>query len=208
MKPEELIWNKVNDTKVFFADNFYSNPQIVLDTINKLLKNSHVADQEIYQDKAYLFMEVFENEETKKILSSVISDLDAYKKYNNQNYACDESTEIGLCALQSEYNKLHIYGDSELCLKYDLKNKIFVFARDLNPFFLINERVKSIRDGKTDVEIGTISEINILDALCESDCGDKWEETVYKVRFLNENKQFEYQEFVESDLMKHNFNQI
>lgn len=115
-------------TKEFFTPEFASNPQLALDVLNKLVKDGHVADQDMYQSGTFLFMEVFENDQTKKILSQVISDMEAYKKYNNESFVSDESTEIGLCALQDEHRKLFYKDGKEI--KWDDESVEFVFDED------------------------------------------------------------------------------
>lgn len=116
--------------KYFFTEEFYLKPQLTLDVMNELVKKGQVADQDMYQSGTFLFMEVFENETTKKILSSVISDLEAYKKYNNENYASDESTEIGLCALHDEHTVAFRWDQGDKCIKWDAGIKEFVFNED------------------------------------------------------------------------------
>lgn len=92
------------EKKTFFTEDFYNSPQLTLDILNELVSKNQVADRDMYSSGEFLYMEVYENEETKNILSAVISDLEAYKAYNNENYVSDATTQIGLCALQDEHN--------------------------------------------------------------------------------------------------------
>lgn len=117
------------ETKNFFTPEFKTNPQLTLDVLNKLVEDSHVADQDMYQSGTFLFMEVFDNEETIKILSQVISDMEAYKKFNNEWFPSDKSTEIGLCALQDEHKKMFYRDGKEI--KWDDRFGEFVFEDDL-----------------------------------------------------------------------------
>lgn len=113
----------------FYTEAFYANPQLTLDILNKLVEDGHVADKDMYQSGTFLFMDVFENDETKKILSAVISDLEAYKKHNNEGWVSDESTEIGICALQDDHRSCFYFDGKEI--KWDHDRDMFVFENDL-----------------------------------------------------------------------------
>ena len=117
------------ETKNFFTTDFYSDPQLTLDVMNKLVESKQVADKDMYQDGTFLFMEVFENDTTKEILSPVISDLEAYKAYNNESFVSDATTEIGLCALQDEHRRIFYPDGKEI--KWDADAECFVFEEDL-----------------------------------------------------------------------------
>lgn len=116
-------------TKNFFTTGFYNDPQLTLDVMNKLVDSKQVANKDMYQDGTFLFMEVFENDTTKEILSPVISDLETYKAYNNEGFVSDETTEIGLCALQDEHRKVFYHDGKEI--KWDSDAERFVFEDDL-----------------------------------------------------------------------------
>ena len=91
----------------FFTKEFYEDPYLTVTILNELIEANQVADQEMYQSGTFLFMEVFNNERTQRILSKVISDLDAYREYNNQYFVSSQDSEIiGLCALQDEHRRL------------------------------------------------------------------------------------------------------
>ena len=117
--------------KDFFTPDFYENPEQTLDVLNQLVNQKQVSDADMYQRGEFLFMEVFENEETKKILSSVISDLDAYKIYNNENYASDQATQIGLCALHDEHNSIFRYHEGFKGIKWNSDAEEFAFAENM-----------------------------------------------------------------------------
>ena len=93
------------EKKAFLTPAFYANPKLTLDAMNGLVKSEQVADQENYQNGEFLFMEVFDNEDTRRALAPIIGDLKSYKKHNNRGYASDEETEIGLCLLHDEHSK-------------------------------------------------------------------------------------------------------
>lgn len=118
------------EKRPFFTEAFYTNPQLTLDVLNKLVEDNLVADKDMYQSGTFLFMEVFENENVNRILAEVISDMDAYKKYNNEGWVSDESTEIGLCALQDEHRKFFYHDGKEI--KWDHEREIFLFENDMN----------------------------------------------------------------------------
>lgn len=119
------------ETKNFFTTEFYENPGLTLEVLNRLVEGKHVADQDMYEGGEFLYMEVYENEETKKILSLVISDLEAYKAYNNECFVSDAATQIGLCALQDEHDHLfrNFKGNKEIRWNNDVNT--FVFAEDM-----------------------------------------------------------------------------
>ena len=73
-------------------------------------------------------MEVYDNDETKKILAPVISDLETYKEYNNKNYFSDETTQIGLCALFDEHSDVFFKQGKEIMWDNDCRQ--FVFQDD------------------------------------------------------------------------------
>ena len=119
------------ETKNFFTTEFYEIPELTLEVFNRLVEGKHVADQDMYQNGEFLYMEVYENEDTKKILSSVISDLEAYKTYENESFISDEMTEIGLCALQDEHSRFfrNVEGYKEIRWNHVVRE--FVFAEDM-----------------------------------------------------------------------------
>lgn len=119
------------ETKNFFTTEFYENPELTLEVLNRLVEGKHVANQDMYQNGEFLFMEVYENEDTKKILSSVILNLEAYKAYNNENFVSDGTTQIGLCALQNEHNRFFrsLEGDKEI--RWYSEERTFVFSEDM-----------------------------------------------------------------------------
>lgn len=117
------------ERKNFFTTEFYENPELTLDTLNQLFQTKQVADKDMYQNGTFLYLEVFENDKTKEILSPVISDLEAYKVYNNEGFVSDETTEIGLCALQDEHRRIFYHDGKEI--KWDADAERFVFEEDL-----------------------------------------------------------------------------
>lgn len=118
-------------TKNFFTTEFYEKPELTLEVLNRLVEGEHVADQDMYQNGEFLYMEVYENEDTKKILSSVISDLEAYKTYEKESFVSDETTVIGLCALQDEHSRFfrNVEGYKEIRWNHVVRE--FVFTEDM-----------------------------------------------------------------------------
>lgn len=114
-------------TKTFFTPAFYENPNLTLDILNQLFNTKQVADHDMYKSGTFLYMEVYENEQTKELLSKVISDLEAYKAYNAECFVSDETTEIGLCALQNEHHRHFGYSKE---IKWDAEIEEFFFAED------------------------------------------------------------------------------
>ena len=119
---------KTMERKDFFTQEFYENPNLTLDIMNQLVEGDHVADMDMYQSGTFLFMEVYDNDETKKILAPVISDLETYKEYNNKNYFSDETTQIGLCALFDEHSDVFFKQGKEIMWDNDCRQ--FVFQDD------------------------------------------------------------------------------
>lgn len=119
------------ETKNFFTTKFYENPELTLNVLNQLVQEKQVVYQDMYEAGEFLYMEVYENEDTKKILSPVISDLEAYKAYNNECYVSNETTQIGLCALQDEHD--HFFRDfkGNKEIRWNNDAKAFVFAEDM-----------------------------------------------------------------------------
>ncbi len=117
--------------KDFFTEEFYANPQLTLNILNELVAKNHVADREMYQNGDFLYMEVYENEETRKILAPIISDFETYKEYNNENFASDYTTQIGLCALQDEHTEAFRSEEGNKCINWNYQIESFVFAEDM-----------------------------------------------------------------------------
>lgn len=115
----------------FYTDDFYKDPQLTLDAFNELLKKNHVTEKEMYESGTFFFMDVRENEETKKILSSVISDLEAYKQYNKENYTGAPTTEIGLCAIHDDHTSAFKWEDGDKEIKWDADAEEFAFNENM-----------------------------------------------------------------------------
>ena len=111
--------------KSFYTEEFYSNPIITLDILNKLEKEKCVADKDMYQNGDFLFMEVYDNDKTREILSPIISDFSSYINYNNDTFVSNEASQLGLCALQDDHFKNF---DLDNKIIWDAENEQFVFA--------------------------------------------------------------------------------
>ena len=92
------------DRHSFFTDEFYFSPESVLNMINEIHSKNLIADRDTYQDGTTLFMELYDKDETRKILSKVISDLDAYIAFNNEHFFVSDPSQIYLNALIDEHN--------------------------------------------------------------------------------------------------------
>lgn len=118
----------MKEKELFLTDAFYADANLTLDILNELIDKNQVADYEMYQNGTFLWMEVFENEITKKILSPIISDFEAYKLYNADNFSTDDETEIGLSPLQTLHrNQFGNYKE----IKWDEKKSRFLFWENL-----------------------------------------------------------------------------
>jgi hypothetical protein len=113
-------------TYSFLTDEFFNHSYTTIDVLNKLIESEDnlVADRDMYQSGAFLFMEVFDNDKSRKILEIIISDFDAYKKFNNERYASDEDTQIGISALQDIHLSYHGHEDE---IMWDHENECFEF---------------------------------------------------------------------------------
>ena len=109
----------------FFKEEFYEDPTITLRIFNKLIKENQVAAIDMYSSGTFLSMEIYDNEETKVILKPIISDLEAYREYDQGQFVTEDPTQISLCALQDEHAKYFGY-DKEI--KWNRESEEFVFA--------------------------------------------------------------------------------
>jgi len=120
----------MNETVDFLTERFYNDPVLTLNILNELDSGlNHIADKDMYGSGEWLFMEAYENEATKNILSPVIKDLEAYKQYNNEKFTADETTQIGLCALQHLHTK---HFDWKFGIVWDNENQEFDFNKNMS----------------------------------------------------------------------------
>jgi hypothetical protein len=119
-------WYDFKKKYFFLTEEFYNQSYLSIDVLNKLVesKDNLVADRDMYQSGKFLFMEVFDNENSREILKKIISDFDAYKLFNNEKYPSDKDTEIGLSALQDLHLSYHGYEDE---IMWDNENECFEF---------------------------------------------------------------------------------
>ena len=89
------------ETPDFLTEKFFESSLTVFHLVNKLVDNKHVADREMYQSGEVLFIEVYETDETKSILSEVISDLQAYKEYNAKCFISADEPETPTIVLMA-----------------------------------------------------------------------------------------------------------
>ena len=103
----------------FLTDEFYSSEYKTLDVFNKLIKNDKlISENDMYSNGGFLVLEVYDNEETRNILKSLISDFDEYKKQNNKDFYPSKNDKIGLCLLHDIHwstfgNETEIMWDNE-----------------------------------------------------------------------------------------------
>lgn len=107
----------------FFTEEFYNNKSLALEVLNKCLEENfkHINDYDTYTSGEILFWDMKENEETKEILKPIISDLEAFKKENAEQFVTDDDTEIGLHFIASAYDEF--YRNS---IMYDESYKLFM----------------------------------------------------------------------------------
>lgn len=70
------------ERKPFLTERFYQNSFFTVIALNELLEKRLIADKEIYENGDVVFLHVLDNEASRKILSEIFSDIDAYKAYN------------------------------------------------------------------------------------------------------------------------------
>ncbi|MDD3037930.1 hypothetical protein [Bacteroides sp.] len=119
------------ERKDFFTPAFYENPELALDILNQLVLQKLVADIDMYSSGTFLNMSVHDNTESRSLLSKVISDLDAYKEYNNECFTCKCSEHlIVLCALYDEHTSA--FRNCEGCkeIEWDCNAGEFLFAEN------------------------------------------------------------------------------
>ncbi len=103
----------------FLTDEFYSSEYKTLDVFNKLIKNDKlISENDMYSNGGFLVLEVYDNEEARNILKSLISDFDEYKKQHNEDFYPSKNDKIGLCLLHDIHwstfgNETEIMWDNE-----------------------------------------------------------------------------------------------
>ena len=111
----------------FLTEKFYANPNYTLDILNKLNTSKFVKERDMYSKGEFLIFEVLRNEETEKIISNVISDLDAYSEQNKKDFTYN-GNELDFSLLVEEYKSVF---DSDYEIMWDAENDDFCFAMAL-----------------------------------------------------------------------------
>lgn len=75
-----------------FTKEFYENAFATLATLNTFADNKekYINEMDMYESGTFLFMSVYDNEENRKILSHVISNIDNYKEYCKKLFIGDD----------------------------------------------------------------------------------------------------------------------
>lgn len=98
----------ISKSKSIYTKEFYASPDLTLMVFNTFLKKGLIAEKDMYSSGTFLYMDVIDNEKSRKILEVLISDIDTYKKENNESYTHDdEGKNIGLSLLHEEHLKAH-----------------------------------------------------------------------------------------------------
>lgn len=98
----------ITQSDPIYTKEFYASPVLTLMIFNTFLKKNLVSEKDMYSSGTFLSMDVVDNKESRKILEVIISDIDAYKKENNEAYLHDEiGKSIGLCLLHEAHLKAH-----------------------------------------------------------------------------------------------------
>lgn len=91
------------EQKEFYTADFYKSTQTTLKVLNALVQSCQLRSMEMYRNGEFLYMDVYDDAHTREVLSSVISDFNAYKVYNNEKFIASIHTRIGLCALVDDF---------------------------------------------------------------------------------------------------------
>lgn len=102
----------------FLTKEFKKMSLETLEVFNELLKNKLlVKEKDNYASGEFFFLIVIDNVQSRKILSSVISDIDAYIEYHNTKYEKTEKNCIDLSALH-DIHKSHFEVDEEIVFDF------------------------------------------------------------------------------------------
>ncbi len=95
------------EKELFLTEEFYNNRFLTLAIANTLLADKQIKEKDVYADGTILFVDVYNNDKTNKILSHVINDFDKYKEFNDSNFENSKDESLidlsGLFYLHSEY---------------------------------------------------------------------------------------------------------
>jgi len=103
----------------YLTEEFYNDPFLALNILNNLISSDDFeTEKDMYGNGEFLFMSVSDNDATRKILSPVINDFEAYKNKENLDYVGNLKGKIGLCFLQY-IHKNHFDWDNEIVWNED-----------------------------------------------------------------------------------------
>jgi hypothetical protein len=116
----------MNSEDKIYKDDAFKHGIEVLNVFNELNNGNLFLEKDLYADGELLFISVYDNEESRKILSSVIFDMELYIKKSSEIYALNPNQkEIILCSLAQAQKKHCGYDDR---IMYDKDSEEFIIA--------------------------------------------------------------------------------
>lgn len=113
----------------FLTPEFHICVELTLNILNRLNSDIDLLNErDMYGDGSFLFMSVVDNDTTRKILSPVIEDFEAYNQEEEEDYTGTLTDEIGLCTLQNHHRE-HFGWKLEIMWREDLEQ--FIFREDM-----------------------------------------------------------------------------
>lgn len=106
----------------FLTEFFFENPNNLISILNEIIqdKKSNVADMDNYDSGETLYLEIFENQFNLKRIYKLVSNLEDYKVYCDNNFATDEETRISCSGLFFQHQK-HFSNNQEITWDNKLK---------------------------------------------------------------------------------------
>lgn len=117
----------------FMTEAFYADEELTLTIFNTLYNKGHVVTSDTYDSGEILYLDVKDNDETRALLSQVISNFPEYIAYNAKSYFVTYVNNIGLCSLQDIHAE-H-FGIPFMIIWDDLRNQFKFYEEDF-PFKL------------------------------------------------------------------------
>lgn len=111
------------EQKKFYTDDFYKSTKTTLKALNKIVQSCQIGLMDMYHNGEFLYMDAHDDSHTRKALSTVISDFDAYKAYNKRKFHSASDTRIALCALVDDFE---IFFGKKIIWDYD--NEHFFYS--------------------------------------------------------------------------------
>jgi hypothetical protein len=91
------------EQKEFYTADFYKSTKTTLKALNTIVQSCQIGLMDMYHNGEFLYMDAHDDSHTRKALSTVISDFDAYKAYNKRKFHSASDTRIALCALVDDF---------------------------------------------------------------------------------------------------------